>query len=186
MSIHEIFTKRKSQRAFADKPVSPETMTALFDAARWAPSSYNDQPWRFIYAHKEDKAAFEKLLSCANEWNYAWAKNAAVILVSVAKLHFDHNGAPNKHAWHDVGMAMQNLALQGAELGLNVHQMAGFDPDKVKRLYNLPDGYEAVALTAIGYFGNPESLPEPYRDMEKNPRQRKPVSDFAFRNEWKP
>jgi nitroreductase len=183
-SINSLIANRKSLRAFSNANVDDIIMKKLFEAARWAPSSYNDQPWRFIYAYK-DAPAFHQLLQTAVEFNQQWAKNASALMVSVAKMSFDHNGQPNAHAWHDVGMAMQNLAIQATELGVMIHQMAGFDAQKAKKIFNIPDGYEIVALVAIGYPGPKESLPESLRKMEDAPRTRKPIEEIAFEGAWK-
>lgn len=183
-SINPLIMNRRSPRAYSSSPVDDMILKKLFEAARWAPSCYNNQPWRFVYAHK-GTPAYEKLLQTAVEFNQNWAKNAPVLMLSVAKMTFDFNNEPNAHAWHDVGMAMQNLAIQATELGVIVHQMAGFDPKKAKQAFNIPDGFEPVALVAIGYPGAKESLPEDLRKMEDAPRVRKPIDEIAFEGSWK-
>lgn len=183
-SVNSLILSRRSPRAYSAAPVDDMIMKKLFEAARWAPSCYNNQPWRFLYAHK-GTPAYDKLLQTAVEFNQNWAKNAPVLMLSVAKTTFDFNNEPNAHAWHDVGMAMQNLAIQATELGVIVHQMAGFDPKKAKQVFHIPDGFEPVALVAVGYPGSKESLPEELRKMEDAPRVRRPIEEFAFEGAWK-
>lgn len=183
-AIHEILTHRWSPRAFDARPVEPEKLRALFEAARWAASSYNAQPWYFIAATKDDPANFKKVLDCFVEFNQTWAKSAPVVAISVAGMNFQHNGQPNRHSFHDVGQAAATMALQATALGLQVHQMAGILPDKARAEFNIPEGFEAVAGIALGYPGDPASLPDQLRQRETGPRQRKPASQFVFSGEW--
>lgn len=182
--IHEIVSERWSPHAFDPKPVEPAKLRSLFEAARWAPSSFNAQPWYFIVATKQDPANFNKVLESFVEGNRVWAKNAPVIGLSVAALKFEHNGAPNRHAFHDVGQASASLALQAAALGLQIHQMGGILPEKARELFSIPEGYAVVAGIALGYPGNPESLPENLRQRELAPRMRKPLASFVFSGKW--
>ena len=167
--IHDLLRRRWSPRAFSDRRVDPAIMRSLLEAARWAPSSYNEQPWSFIVATKDDTAEFSRLLSCLVEGNIQWAQHAPVLMVSVARLTFEDDGKPNRHAFHDVGLAVANLIVQATALGLVVHQMAGIFPDKIRELYGIPEGYEAVAGIALGYPGDPQSLPEELRKRELAP-----------------
>ena len=182
--IHDLLKKRWSPRAFSGRPVEPGTLRSLLEAARWAPSSNNAQPWSFLVATKEDQAAHGRLVSCLMEGNVPWAQRAPVLMVSVARLSFEDDGKPNRHAFHDVGQAVANLTLQATALGLFVHQMAGFYPDKVRELYGIPKEFEPVAAIALGYPGDPESLPEKFRSRELAPRTRKPLSEFVFAERW--
>jgi nitroreductase len=182
--IHDLIKHRWSPRAFEDRPVEPEKLRSLFEAARWASSSYNGQPWHFIVATKDDPENFKRVLECFIEFNQGWAKNAPVVALSVASLKFQHNGEMNRHAFHDVGQAVANLALQANALGLEIHQMAGILPEKARQIFAIPEGYEAVAGIAIGYPGDPASLPEPLRQREQGPRDRKPTSSFVFTGAW--
>jgi nitroreductase len=182
--IHDLIRNRWSPRAFEGRPVKPEKLCALFEAARWAASSYNAQPWSFIVATKDDPQNYKKILDCFVEFNQGWAKNAPVLALSVAALKFAHNQEPNRHAFHDVGQAAANLALQATALGLEVHQMAGILPDKARELFAIPDGFEAVAGIAIGYPGEPGSLSEPMRKREEEPRTRKALESFVFSGKW--
>src|SRR5271156_932844 len=142
--IHELIRHRWSPRAFDSRPVEPDKLRSLFEAARWASSSFNAQPWYFIVATKDDPENFQRVLDCFVERNQAWAKNAPVVALSVAKLQLD-NGKPNRHAFHDVGQAVANLALQATALGLEIHQMAGIDPEKARQIFGIPEGDEVVA-----------------------------------------
>ena len=182
--IHDLLRRRWSPRAFSDRRVDPAIMRSLLEAARWAPSSYNEQPWSFIVATKDDPVEFGRLLSCLVEGNIQWAQHAPVLMVSVARLSFEDDGKPNRHAFHDVGLAVANLIVQATALGLVVHQMAGIFPDKIRELYGIPEGYEAVAGIALGYPGDPQSLPEGLRKRELAPRERKPLTEFVFSGSW--
>lgn len=182
--IHELIRRRWSPRAFADWPVEPEKLRSLLEAARWAPSSFNAQPWNFIVATRDNREEFQRMLSCLVEGNVSWAKNAPVLMLSVAKLQFEPNGKPNRHALHDVGLAVENLVIQATALDLMVHQMAGIHVEKAREVYRIPEGYEAVAGIAIGYPGDPATLPEPMRERERAPRTRKPLESFVFSGRW--
>jgi len=159
-------------------------LRALFEAARWASSSYNAQPWSFIVATKDDPENYKRVLDTFIEINQGWAKNAPVVALSVAAHKFPHNGEANRHAFHDVGQAAANLALEASSLGLQVHQMAGILPDKARQIFGIPEGYEAVAGIAIGYPGDAALLPDPLRERELAARERKPVSSFVFTGSW--
>jgi nitroreductase len=182
--IHPLIADRRSPLAFASTSVEPETLASLMEAARWAPSCRNEQPWSFIVATKENKSDFDRLLGCLVEFNVQWAQNAPVLLLSVAKLTFESTGQPNRHAFHDVGQAIANLTFQATVSGLLVHQMAGFDVEKARREFSIPQDYEPVATAAIGYPGNSADLPEKLREREASPRKRKPLADFVFEGGW--
>jgi nitroreductase len=182
--IEEILRRRWSPRAFADRAVEPGKLQSLFEAARWAASSFNEQPWNFIVATKQKPEEHARLLSCLVEGNQRWARAAPVLMVSVAKLNFDKTGKPNRHAFHDVGLAVQNMVVQAMALGLFVHQMAGFSPEKVREIYGVPDGFEPVAAMAIGYGLAADELPEAFREFDLSARSRKSVSGFVFEGRW--
>src|SRR5271155_1314164 len=171
--IHDLIRHRWSPRAFDARPVEPEKLRSLFEAARWAPSSYNAQPWYFIVGAKSDPENYNRILDTFVEFNQGWAKQAAVLALSVAKLTFD-----------DVGQAVASLNIQAEALGLSVHQMAGIDPEKARKLFNIPADYEAVAGIALGYAGDPASLGDEMRKRELAPRQRKPLDSFVFAGQW--
>ncbi|MEZ5964129.1 MAG: nitroreductase family protein [Planctomycetota bacterium] len=172
--------ERQSPRAFRAEPVTPAQLGSLLEAARWAPSCFNEQPWRFVFAHRSDGEAFERMASCLAAANARWAAQAPVLMLSVAKTHFARNDEPNRHAWHDVGLAVENLVVQAQSLGLGVHQMAGFDAARAREVLAIPEGFEPVAMLAIGQPGDPEVLPDDLRARELAPRQRQPLANLAF------
>lgn len=182
--ILDILQRRWSPRSFSDQMVEPDKLLSLFEAARWAPSSFNEQEWHFIIATKENPEDHARLLSCLVEKNQPWARLAPVLMVSVAKLTFDRNGKPNRHALYDVGMAVGNLMVQATALDLFVHQMAGFSPQRVSELYQIPDQFEPVAAIALGYAGELAALPEQFRAQELAPRSRKAIQTFVFEGKW--
>ncbi len=182
--IEEILKRRWSPRAFSDRIVEPEKLRSLWEAARWAPSSFNEQPWHFIVATRDKPAEHEKLLSCLVEKNQQWARNAPVLMISLTELNFAKTGKPNRHAFHDVGLAMGNLLVEATALDLFVHQMAGFSPEKVKELFTVPEGFEPVAAIAIGYGADPSTAPEAFRQQETAPRSRKSINSFVFEGKW--
>ncbi len=182
--VHELLRRRWSPVAFSDRRVDPETIGSLLEAARWAPSSFNEQPWSFIVATKDEPAEFERLLGCLVEGNITWAKQAPVLMLSVAELNFARNQKPNRHAFHDVGLAAANLVVQATSLGLAVHQMAGILPDKAREVYGIPEDYEVVAGIALGYPGDAAKLDEKLRRREQAPRSRKPLEEFVFTDRW--
>ena len=182
--IQEILKRRWSPRAFADRMVESEKLRSLFEAARWAPSSFNEQPWFFIVATKEKPEEHARLLSCLVEKNQQWARLAPVLMVSVAKLKFAKTGKPNRHAFHDVGLAMGNMLVEATALGLCVHQMAGLFPEKVREIYGVPEEFEPVAAIALGYAAEVEVLPDTFREQELGPRARKPIGSFVFQGNW--
>lgn len=183
--IEELLRRRWSPRAFAERPVEPDKLLRVFEAARWSASCFNEQPWHFIVATKDDAAGFARLLGCLVEGNQVWASRAPVLMVSVAKLDFAQNGKPNRHAIHDVGLATAQMFHQAMAMGLFMHAMAGFHPDKVRELYGVPEGYEPVAAIALGYAGDPAALPHALRERELAPRTRKPLETFVFRGNFR-
>ena len=182
--VHPLIRDRWSPRAFIDKPIPPEVLRSLFEAARWAPSSYNEQPWAYIVATKDDKANFDKILGTLVEFNAAWAKNASALAIAVVKLAFAKNDAPNRNAQYDTGAATALLSVEATARGLAVHQMAGFDPEKARLAFGIPAGWETIAAMAIGYPGNPDSLPQRLKDRELAPRTRKPIREFVMTGSW--
>lgn len=182
--IHDLLRRRWSPRAFSDRVVEPETLQSLFEAARWAPSSNNEQPWHFIVGTKDDAHAHDRLFQCLKEGNKKWAFRAPVLMLSVARLNFEDEDTPNRHAWHDTGMAVFSLTVQATALGLVVHQMAGFDVNKARADLKIPAGYDPVAMIAVGYPGDPDELPDSLRGRELKPRERKPVTEFVSSGTW--
>src|SRR3954453_20883566 len=178
--IHELLARRWSPYAFADRPVSEGDLLSLFEAARWAASSYNEQPWRYLLATKAHPAEFERLLSCLVEGNQVWAKAAPVLALGCTSLYFALNGKSNAAAVHDLGIASASLTLEATARGLFVHQMIGILPDKARELYRIPEGVQPLTGLAIGYAKDPGSLPEKYHDRDLAPRPRKPLAEFVF------
>ena len=182
--IHELIRDRWSPRAFADKPIAPETLRSLFEAARWAASSNNEQPWAFIVSTRDDEENFTKALQPLVEFNANWAKHAYVLGFAVSELAFAKNKSPNRNAQYDTGASMALLSIEATSRGLFVHQMAGFDPETAREVFEIPAEWDAIAAFAIGYPGDPAALPQPYRDRETAPRVRKPIRDFVMTGKW--
>lgn len=183
--IAPLLAARWSPRSFLDREVPEEALKQLLEAARWAASCYNAQPWHYVIArrHREPEA-FAAMLDCLTPGNRSWCAGAPVLAISVARLDFPQNGNPNRHAWHDVGAAGALLAVQAAALGLQAHAMAGFDPDKARAALAIPEGYDPVAAIALGHPGSPDALGEPYRARETAPRMRRPIEAFGFLGRW--
>jgi len=177
--ILELIKERWSPRAFSSRPPDIETLNRLFEAARWAASSDNEQPFRYLVARAEDGDRHDTLASCLFPGN-AWARKAPVLAMSVAARNFAKTGKLNRVALHDVGAASALLTLQGMSMGVFVHQMAGFDTEKARQVCQIPPDYDPVAMMALGYLGDPESLSEPLRTRELSPRERRPVREFVF------
>ena len=182
--IHDLIRERWSPRAFAEKPVPHDVLRSLFEAARWAPSSNNEQPWAYLVATKDDAENFAKTLGVLVEFNANWAKNAPVLALAVAKLTFAKNNAPNRNAPYDLGAATALLSVEATSRGLFVHQMAGFDAQKARQAFEIPSDWDVFAALALGYPGDPESLPQPLKDREVAPRTRKPLSEIVMSGQW--
>ena len=174
--IHGLLARRWSPRAFSSRPVEPAKLAQLFEAARWAPSSYNAQPWAFIVATREDAEGYNRLLSTLVDVNRQWAQQAPVLVLAVAKLAFDHVARPNRHALYDLGQAVANFTVQATSLDLHIHQMGGFDSRSARELFAIPTGYEPVAVLALGYRDGPPTDPPA--------RTRKPLTEFVFSGSW--
>lgn len=174
--FHELLARRWSPRAFSPRPVESAKLKQLFEAARWAPSSYNAQPWSFIVATREDAEGYNRLLSVLVDANRQWAQQAPVLILAVAKLEYDHVARLNRHALYDLGQAVANLTVQATALDLHVHQMGGFDPLSARELFAIPTAYEPVAVLALGYQEAPPADP--------SARKRKPLTDFVFSGSW--
>lgn len=183
-TVHDLVRGRWSPRAFSNRTVERDKLLSLLEASRWAASSNNEQPWSLIVATKDHPSEYARLLSCLVESNRVWAQNAPVLMLSVAKRHFEFNGEENHHAFHDVGAAIGNLSTQAIALDLFVHQIGGFNAETARSQFSIPSGYEPVAMIAIGYLGDPQSLPEALKDRELAPRTRKPLTEFVFTKGW--
>jgi nitroreductase len=179
--IHELIRRRWSPRAFADRPVPKLLLASLFEAARWAPSCYNEQPWRYLLATSEDPEEHARAASLLTEGN-AWAIRAPVLALSLARSTFARNDKPNFHALHDTGAASENLCLEAVNHGLMVHQMAGFQREKARELCRIPPEWEPAAMLAIGFPGSMEELPEQLREREAAPRTRKRMGELVHKS----
>ena len=176
--------KRWSPRSFdRARHLSRDDLMSLFEAARWAASANNLQPWRFVYARRED-AAFNTILSCLEPGNALWADRAGMLCIAIAQVQRE-DGATNKHAIHDLGQSLANLALQATSMGLAAHQMAGFDAGRARALLRIPHGFEPVTVVAVGWVARPEDLPsDNLRQRELAPRSRRSIGEFAFAGQW--
>jgi nitroreductase len=181
--ILDLFKERWSPRAFSPRAIEPDKIRSIFEAARWAASSFNEQPWRYIVGLAGDPT-HEKLVSCLGPANALWAPKAPLLAMSVAWLTFTQNGSPNRVAVHDVGAASAQLTLQAMSLGIHTHQMAGFDVAKARQVFEIPEGHDPVAMIALGYLGDPATLNEAQQKMELAPRTRKPLEQFVFGSTW--
>ena len=164
--------------------MSEADLCSLFEAARCAASSYNEQPWSYLVATRENPAEFGRLLSCLVEGNQAWAKEAPVLVLGIVSLRFARNNQDNRAAVHDLGLAAGNLLAEATTRGLSVHQMIGILPDKARELYQIPEHFEAWTAMAIGYKADPTKLPDVLRERDTALRQRKPLNKFVFTGRW--
>jgi len=184
--ILNAINKRKSWFSFSEKSIDPEKLETIFQAARLAPSSMNTQPWRFIYANRNEPA-FQLILDTLAEGNKRWAKDAATLVLSVAQMEyvFKDNLYKNAYAWHDTGMANILLMIQAAELGIESHPMGGFDHQKAIQNFSLPKEYEPVAVIALGYKGDDSKISEDSLKRQNAPRNRKTIEEVVFNGGWK-
>lgn len=180
--IAPLLADRWSSLAFDPAPLTDAQVAALFEAARWAPSCYNEQPWRYVYAQKNDagRDVIESLLMDGN----AWAKNASLLIVGFAKSTFERNNKPNGYHLHDTGAASLQLVLQATHMGLASHQMAGFSADTANTVLGVPADFAPTSMIAIGHAGTINDLAEDLQTRESAVRTRKSHSDFAFRERW--
>lgn len=186
VKIHELIAKRWSPRAFdPDKTVSRNHLTALLEAARWAPSCFNDQPWRYIVCDKtSDAAAWQNGLAVIAEKNRLWAKNAPVLLLAVAMGNFNHNGKANRWAMYDTGAASVSLCLQATALGLIVHQMGGFDAELARQTFKLPEDCTPMAMMAVGYQAEAATLADDFQAAEQAERSRAALDQRFYLGQW--
>ncbi len=186
IDIHALLAGRWSPRAFdAGRMVDHEDILALLEAARWAPSCFNDQPWRFVVCDKgSDQEGWSKLLNVLAEKNQLWARNAPVLLLICADSQFQSNGKPNRWSQYDSGAAAISVALQATAMGLITHQMGGFDVDSARQAFNIPQQFQPMAAMAVGYPGDINQLDEVFRDAENAPRKRADVNSHFFLGNW--
>jgi nitroreductase len=184
--VADLIARRWSPISFDEtRPVEKEKILALLEAARWAPSCFNEQPWRYLVFDGSEPAMLDRARDCLVDGN-AWARKAPVLMLSVAHENFATGGNPNRHGQHDVGLASENLVLQATRLGLAAHQMAGYDAERASKEFEVPARFTPMAMIAIGYpyRGPLEDLPEKTKNREARPRSRKPVAEFAFSGTW--
>ena len=183
--INDLLASRWSPRAFADRAIPTDVLGSLFEAARWAPSSRNLQPWRFVIAARHhDVDGFARILSTLVGANKSWGKNASVLLIAVTEPEPENVRGGNTYAHYDVGQAMAHLSIQAMSCGLYIHQMGGFRRDKARELLEIPDQYEPVVSAAIGYLADPSILSDTMRERELAPRSRHPLSEQVFSAKW--
>lgn len=184
--IHELLGRRWSPRAFdAARPVSEAQILALLEAARWAPSCFGDEPWRYlVWNHDADATAWRLAFDCLSDSNQKWVINAPVLMLSCAGSAFRHNGTPNRFGQHDTGAASMALVLQATALGLAAHQMGGYDAAKARAAFAIPAEYTPMAMIAVGYQAEPEVLEGDQLMKEKAPRSRQPIGEHFFRGHW--
>ncbi len=181
--ILPLILNRWSPRAMSGESITDAELMSLFEAARWAPSSRNNQPWRFIYARR-GTPEWEKFFALLIEFNQSWAKNASVLIVIISQKTFEHNNQPSITHNFDAGAAWENLALEASHRGLVAHGMEGFDYDQAKKVLGIPDDYDVLAMVAIGKPGKKEDLPPALQEREI-PSQRKPLKEMVFEGEFK-
>lgn len=174
-----LILERWSPRAFAERDVNPADLKTIFEAGRWAPSSYNEQPWRFFVGHRNSET-YKKILDALVPFNQDWAKSSPVLILGVARMRFSHNDSPNNYAPHDLGAAMALMALQATALGLAAHQMAGFDWVKARESFEIPEAYAMGSVMALGYHGELADLADKFQAQEQSPRSRKPLNEIVF------
>ena len=184
--IHDLLAQRWSGRAYDPaKPVSREQKIALLEAARWAPSCYGDEPWRYIvWDRNADAAAWQRAFDCLAPGNQGWVKNAPLLLLSTADSLFNHNSQPNRWGQHDTGAASENLCLQAVALGLMAHQMGGFDVDKIRAVAGVPQQYMPMAMIAVGYPADPATFSPEVAERETAPRKRRALGELFFDGGW--
>lgn len=182
--IHDLLRSRWSPRAFATRTVEPEVLLAVLEAARWAPSASNEQPWRFVVARREEAADHQRMLDCLVPGNQRWAAQPPVLILTATRLDFERTGKPNRHAFHDAGLALAMLLVEATARGLATHPMAGFEAEKARAAWGIPPEFEPVAVTALGYPGDAAELPEDLRARELAPRQRRPLAESVYAGSW--
>lgn len=183
--VLDLIKDRRSRRAFSAQPVERERIKSLFEAARWAPSSTNEQPWHYIYASKADHPElWNRIFDALNENNKMWVKDAPLLIMSLFRKKFARNGMPNESARYDLGAANAFLSLQATSFGLNIHQMGGFDHGRAVSNLNIPEDFDLGVIMAVGYDGSPEMLSEPFRQRETAPRVRLIQDEFVSNKSW--
>lgn len=182
IQLNEAIKNRWSPRKFTEEPVTDEMLELLFEAARRAPSSRNEQPWQYFYVKKQNESTFNRLFNCLDDGNKKWADSAQVLMVSVMKTHFEFQNRPNRKALHDLGAANISLAIQAAEMGLQAHQMGGFDKDKAAELLKLEkENVEPVTMIAVGFPADKQNFSDDDEKRWEQHSTRKELVEIVFR-----
>ena len=186
VAVHDIISRRWSPRAFdSSKPLSRGQVMALLEAARWAPSCFGDEPWRYlVWDRNRDPGSWQEAFECLSEGNQAWVKNVPLLLASIASSQFARNGKPNRWGQHDTGAASANLVLQAVALGLAAHQMGGFNVDMLRERFAIPNGFTPMAMIAVGYQADVATLEGEFKERELATRTRRPLGEKFFEGKW--
>lgn len=182
--INNLLSKRWSPRSFDSRELTDSQISKLFEAIRWSPSAFNEQPWHFIYADRRDLPAFKNIHACLTEGNQSWTINASMLIITFVKTVFDRNGKSNAYASHDLGGAMANMTIQALDMDLFVHQMAGIQKEVIKDKFNVPEGWEPLTMVAVGFLDSPDKLDEKQRAGEESEQIRHALTDIHSMNKW--
>jgi len=182
MNLINLIHSRFSPRAFSEKTVSQEQLEQLFEAARWAPSARNEQPWNYIYASKDDPNQYAQMLELLSDWNQKWAQSAPVLVAGISKTTYAHHNKLNEYAWYDLGQSVAYLTLQASEMGLHLHQMGGFDRNKANKLFKLPENSEVVVMMVLGYKGLLDRIPESFHEAELTKNGRRSLDEMVTKH----
>jgi nitroreductase len=182
--INDLLSKRWSPRSFDPQELNDSEITKLFEAIRWSPSAFNEQPWHFIYADRRDMAAFKNVHACLAEGNQSWTINSSLLIITFVKTLFERNGKSNAYATHDLGGAMANMTFQASDMDLYVHQMAGIQKDVILEKYNVPEGWEPLTMIAVGHLGLSDKLDDRLRKGEESEQIRHELNDIHSMNKW--
>ena len=180
--VHDFIKNRWSPVSFSSKPVEDYKLKAILEAAGYAPSSMNEQPWLFILTTRDEPEVFNHVIELMDDGNKVWAKNAYALIISLARMKYVYKEKPNKYAFHDTGMAVSNMLLQATSMNVYVHQMGGYSRDEAKKYFKLDEGIEPIAIMAVGYLGEGTGLSDELRNRDNKRRPRKKISEYAFRN----
>lgn len=185
-NVIELIKNRWSPRSFSDQQVPDDILFSLFEAASWAASSRNEQPWRFIYGKKGNGQTYDKIFNTLVEWNRKWARSAPVLGIGLIKTHYEHKEYQNNYAHFDLGQAIANLSIQAIANNIYIHQVGGFEKDVVIESFNIPPSYEPVVAFAIGYLGKLSDIPEEFRELEQKERNRLDLDKILFSENFNP
>ncbi len=182
--IHELLLKRYSPYVFSDRVIEKAAIFSLFEAARWAPSCFNEQPWSYIVINKDHELPYASIIETMADQNSAWALTAPTIVLTIAKVAFAQNNKPNPYAWHDIGLATGAMVVQATSMGIYIHQMAAFSKEKIRVACKIPAGWDPVTCIAMGYLGENTNVPELYEKKDAEPQIRKKLSEFVYEDTW--